>query len=351
MKTVEEIYQEMRAAYAGETGTACADSSDLAVRLYAVAAQVYALYIQADWVRRQAFPQTAEGDYLDQHAALRGLERRGAVRAEGVLRFGLDRAAETGRVIPAGTVCMTAGLVRFETVDEAVLSAGQTWVEVRARAVEAGSAGNVAAGTVRTMAVAPVGVGWCTNPAGFSGGADPEGDEALRARVLETFRRLPNGANAAFYQQGAMSFGEVAACDVLPRSRGVGTVDVVVATEHGAPPAELLAALTAYFQERREIAVDVAVRAPENKAVDVTVEVAAQEGRDGAAVRGKVEEALRTWFSGKRLGQDVLRARLGALVYGVDGVANYAVTSPAADVAVRAGELPVLGRLTVEAME
>ena len=56
------------------------------------------------------------------------------------------------------------------------------------------------------MAVAPVGVSQVTNPEAFTGGADVEDDEALRARVLETFRRMPNGANAAFYEQEALSF-------------------------------------------------------------------------------------------------------------------------------------------------
>ena len=36
------------------------------------AAQVYGLYVQADWVGRQCFPQTAQGEFLDRHAQLRG---------------------------------------------------------------------------------------------------------------------------------------------------------------------------------------------------------------------------------------------------------------------------------------
>lgn len=52
---------------------------------------------------------------------------------------------------------MTAAQVRFETTEAGVLKAGQTSAQVRARAVEPGAAGNAAAGTVRAMAVAPVG--------------------------------------------------------------------------------------------------------------------------------------------------------------------------------------------------
>ena len=220
----------MLETFRNETGGEPSGTSDLAVRLYAVAAQVHALYAQSEWVARQCFPQSAQGEYLDRHAQLRGLGRRAAARAEGSITFQTTAAAAAALSIPVGTVCMTAGLVRFETVEEGTISAGSQSVTVRARAVEAGSGGNVAAGTIRTMAVAPVGVSSCTNAGAFTGGTDREEDEALRTRILETFRRMPNGANAAYYQQEAMSFEEVAAVSVLPRARGVGTVDVVVST-------------------------------------------------------------------------------------------------------------------------
>ena len=58
MKTVDEIYGELAAAFAGATGQTAGQDGDMAVRLYAVAAQVYALYVQADWTARQCFPQT-----------------------------------------------------------------------------------------------------------------------------------------------------------------------------------------------------------------------------------------------------------------------------------------------------
>ncbi len=348
-KTVDEIFEEMRAAFGEKTGVEPETGCDLAVRLYAAAAQVYALYVQADWTARQAFPQTAEGEFLDRHAQLRGLARKKAARAVGTLRF-TGEAGGSGRTIPQGTVCMTAGLVRFETTQEAVLAAGTTQVDVPAQAVLAGSAGNVAANTVVSMAAAPVGIQSCGNPAPFLGGSDAESDEALRERVLDTFQRLPNGANAAFYEQGALSFSQVAAVSVLPRNRGVGTVDVVVAAGSGQPEEELLEELEAYFQTRREIAVDVKVLAPEEVSLNLSVQVKAGEGLDGAAVRTGVKNALQAWFSGERLGQDVLLAQLGSLIYGCEGVANYKILAPAADVAVDADQLPVLASVSVEAM-
>ena len=345
--TVEEIYQQMAACFEEETGTALRGDGDMAVRLYAVAAQIYGLYVQAEWVDRQCFPQTAEGEYLDKHAQLRGLARRQATAAQGTIRFSTDSAAATDLVVPAGTICLTAGGVRFETTQEAVLEAGETAVDVPARAVEPGAAGNAAAGTIRAMAVAPVGVSGCTNPAGFSGGTDEEEDEALRARVLETYQRMPNGANAAFYQQGAMSFPQVAAASVIPRPRGVGSVDVVIATAAGVPDQSLLTEVEDYFEARREIAVDVQVKAPEVEPITVNARVQPEEGRDCESVCQAAEQAVQSWFDGRLLGQDVLRAKLGDIIFSVDGVKNYVLDAPAADVTVDNGTLPRLTSVAV----
>lgn len=347
MRTIEEIYEGMLAAYRRETGESAGAVSDLSVRLYAVAAQVYALYVQNDWLGRQCFPQTAAGEFLERHAALRGLERRDAAKALGSIRFSVETAAGTDLTIPAGTVCMTAGQVRFETTQTAVLAAGQTSVEAAAQAAVGGVSGNAAAGSVLTMAVPPVGIAACSNPAAFTGGADQEDDEGLRTRVLDTFKRMPNGANAAFYQQGAMSFDQVAAATVISRARGKGTVDVVVTTAAGLPDADLLAELTRYFESRREIAVDVQVKAPAVKPVNVTLRVTPAEGVEAGRAKTAAENALYGWFDGRRLSKDVLLAEVSRLVFSLDEVANCTISAPAADVAVALNELPTLGTLTV----
>ena len=179
MKTIDEIYQELLSCFGERTGLEPREGCDLSARLYAVAAQVYSLYVQADWVVRQAFPQTAEGTFLDRHAQLRGLERKPAVAAEGTVRFTAGEAAELPRDIPQGTVCMTAGLVRFETTRPAVLEAGKLTAEAPVRALEPGAAGNISAGAIVSMAVAPLGISFCANPRAFTGGADcPTGPTA-----------------------------------------------------------------------------------------------------------------------------------------------------------------------------
>ena len=307
MITLEEIYGGLAAEFQARTGKTAGASSELAVRFYAVAAQIYALYVQGEWTRRQCFPQTAQGEEVD---------------------------------IPAGTVCMTAGGVRFATTREAAVAAGELYADAPVEAVEPGAAGNVGAGAVVYMAQPPVRIVACANVEPFTQGLDTEGDEELRERVLATYRRLANGANSAFYRQAAMSFPEVAAVTVLPKSRGVGTVDIV-------PSQALLGELQDYFDQVREIAVDVRVEAPAVETVDLSLKLWAAEGRDFAAVAGAVEDALRAWFNGERLGRPLPRAQITSLVFGVDGVANCEILSPAADLPLDNVTLPVLGELAI----
>lgn len=347
MKTVEEIYEEMLEVFRRETGAEASAVSDLSVKLYAVAAQVYGLYAQAEWLSRQCFPQTAQGEELDKHAKLRGVTRRRAVPAEGLVRFYVDRPGETAAEVPRGTVCMTAAGVRFLTQEDAAVAAGELFCEVKVAAAQAGAAGNVGQGTIVYMALPPTGIVACANPEPLAGGKDQEGDEALRQRVLATFARLANGANSAFYHQAAMSFEGVAAATVLPRNRGVGTVDLVLAARKGVPDQELLEAVQAYFDRVREIAVDVKVLPPTVETVDVSVQLWAQEGRDWEETAAAVRERLEGWFCGERLGQPLPRARLISLIYGVDGVANCRLTSPAEDLPLDSVTLPVLGELDI----
>ena len=235
MRSVDEIYQEMLAKLAERCGFQPEESCDLAVRLYAAAAQVQALDIQAEWVLDQSFPQTAQGIYLERHAAMRGLKRQEASKAAGTLRFSVETASVVDLEVPAGSVCMTEAEYRFQTTERGVLQAGELFVDVPAEALEGGSGFNAAPGTITIMTACPVGITACTNPGAFSGGSDPESDESLRARVLESYRRLPNGANAAWYERSAMAHTGVAEAKAVGRARGTGTVDVYIATERGSP--------------------------------------------------------------------------------------------------------------------
>ena len=350
MRATETIYREMLTAYAKRRGGQLQEDCDLSVRLWAAAAQIQALEAQAEWVLGQSFPQTAAGVYLDRHGAMRGIVRQASSRATGQLTFRLSNA-QTGAVsVEIGTVCMTEGTVRFRTTEPGTIPAGEISVTVAAEAVEAGSSGNVGAGTVHVLTACPVAVTAVTNEEAFTGGLSEETDEELRQRILDSFQRLPNGANAAYYQQVAMSHAGVAAAQVVGRARGIGTVDVYITTEAGVPSEELVEEVRADLQEKREIAVDVSVCVPTKKTVNVAVAVQSADNVEFQTVKAEVESALTNFFSGKLLGQPILLAELGNRIYQVNGVENYRFSAPTADVAGDSKVLPVLGTLTVTEM-
>ena len=326
MKEWTEIYEQMRGTFAQRAGFVPSEGCDSAVRLYALAAELQSLLMQADWVLDQSFPQTAQGTYLDYHAETRGITRAAAEKAAGTLRFAAADKVTAACPIEKGTVCMTAEGVRFETTEDAAIAVGNQWVDVPAQAVEAGAGGNVIAGTVTLLSAMPVGVVQCTNPTAFSGGCDAESDEALRGRVLASYQRLPNGANAAYYEQEAMRYPGVAAAKAVGRARGIGTVNVVIATHAGVPDAALLAAV---------------------ETVAVTVALKAAPGYTFAEVKAGAQSALEALFTGELLGKSVTTARLLTLLCGVGGVENVHLTAPAADVAVGSTELPMLGTVTI----
>ena len=342
MITLEEIYQGLAAEFQAQTGKTAGSSSELAVRFYAVAAQIYSLYVQGEWTRRQCFPQTAQGEDLDKHAKLRNVTRRQAAKATGTVRFYVSKPQETETEIPEGTVCMTAAGVRFLTTQTVQVKAGELYAEAPVAADEAGAAGNVGANTIVFMALPPVRIVACANLEPLANGLDEEGDKELRERVLATYQRLANGANNAFYRQAAMSFDEVAAVTVLPKYQGVGTVGVVPAAQGGMPSKELLEEMQAYFDRVREIACEVTVLAPTEVKVELELKLWAKEEWDFQTVAEAVEQTLMDWFNGERLGQPLLRAQLTSLVFGVDGVANCEFVKPATDLPLNNKTLPVL---------
>lgn len=351
MKNIEEIYQDLLTAFAERAGFVPEEGCDLAVRLWAAAAQLQSLGIQADWVLDQSFPQTAQGQYLDYHGQMRGLTRMPAVKAVGTLRFFVDTPPVMDMVISEGTVCMTAEGVRVQTVEDVILKEGSLYADVPAKAVEGGVQGNAAAGTVVILTACPVAVTGCTNPEPLVGGRNAEDDEAFRGRILDSYQRLPNGANAAWYEQTAVNYGGVVAAKAVGRARGIGTVDVYVATAQGVPGEDLLTGLQAELQEKREIAVDVAVKAPELQSVNVAMEIAVNQGAAFSEVKAETERTVSAYFGGELLGRAVCLAELGSRIYALPDVKNYRFLLPETDVPANETTLPVLGTLTITEME
>jgi len=343
----------MQTKYRELTGFSADDASDIGIRLKVLAGELSSLYSQMDNLHSQVFAQTATGASLDKHAETRAITRKPAIPAGGTLRFSREMPSSFDIPLPRGILCSTRSdpQIHFETLEDAILPAGETSANVPAAAVEAGGAGNVLSGKIALMITGAPGITAVTNPETFSGGADAESDEMLRARLLSSFANISNSTNRAFYFDAAMSHDDVISANVLPRARGRGTVDVVITCHSPEREAGAAADLLDYLAVEKEINVDVKVYPATHVATDISVEIDVDSGADFRQAADDVRDCIHSFLSALEVGRPLLLARIGREILDVEGVRNYRILAPERDIVPAAASVIRSGSITVERME
>ncbi|MBQ1381135.1 MAG: baseplate J/gp47 family protein, partial [Ruminococcus sp.] len=97
----------MKENYTQQRGEDFDEAGDIAIRLKVLAGEIYNMQTTVEWLKRQLFPSTATGEFLDRFAAQRGLARNPAVKARGQLKFSVNEQKTTAVTIPRGTVVST----------------------------------------------------------------------------------------------------------------------------------------------------------------------------------------------------------------------------------------------------
>ena len=325
METYEQILSRMTEKYEERTGTSPDSASDIGVRMKVLAGEVFSLQSEYEFVKRQMFPDTAEGEYLDRHAKQRGLTRRNGTKAAGEVKFYLDIPLDYDVVIPEGTVLSTRGddPQRFEALCEAVISSGQRAVTCMAEAVNAGNNGNVTADTI-TVIVTPVHTLLSVvNEYMMTDGSDEETDEQLRRRVLDSFVNIPNGTNKAFYIQSTLEVEGVRAAGAAAGVRGAGTLDIYIMSDTGDPSEELINNVKRHLEELREINVDIEVGTLVKVPINIYVSVTVKSGYDFAQVQENIQSAIGEYFSLMGAGEDFYLSEVGEYIQHAEGVENY----------------------------
>ena len=315
----------MKESYSGYAGFTPKENSDVCMRLKVLAGEIYKEHAYAEYILRQMFPTTAVGEYLDRHAAQRGLTRKPAVKARGNVQFFPASEDHGDILIPAGTVvCTYKNLSRYVTDSDVTLSSGQNYALVPITAAEEGAAGNANGGTVTILVTPIAGIGRIYNGSLIRGGCDMETDEELRARLLDSFINISNGTNAAYYKRIAMEVSGVASVSVVGCARGAGTVDVYVL---GADAENLTPAKRAEVQElltqARELNVDVRVCDPEDVEISLYIRLTVEAGYDFNTVASEVQQNVKRFINSLGVGRDLLLSEVGEVVWHTKGVKDY----------------------------
>lgn len=155
----------------------------------AVVAVFVSLYAEFNDKMKQRTLQYARGAVLDAIGARYNVQRVEPASASAVFRFSVSDAQGDNILIPAGTRITSDGSVYFATQETAVLTAGETYVNIVGVCSEGGAQYNgVAAGLIATLVDLIPYISSVSNITATSGGADgepytEEGDENFRERI------------------------------------------------------------------------------------------------------------------------------------------------------------------------
>ena len=324
MESYETIVQRMKNSYISYAGFTPAEESDIMIRLRVLASEIYQAQISADYITRQLFAQTAQGSYLDRHAAERGLTRRAGTLASGSVSFTPESEEHGDILIPAGTVvCTNTTMRRYHTTQDAVLGGGDDSVTAPVVADAPGADYNARAGAVTVIVTPVMGIGGVNNDAALTNGADHESDDELRARVIDSYVNITNGANAAYYKGLAMSVEGVYSASAVGRVRGEGTVNVYLSSKGDTVSAAVKARVQQLLNEGRELNIDVQAVDADEANITLFIYLTLQPGFDFNTVAAQVRAQVSEYINGLGIGGNVYLSNIGEVIHHIDGVENY----------------------------
>lgn len=329
MESYDEILERMKNKFIELSGASINDKSDIGIRMKVLAGEVFSLQNNVKWLKNQMFAQTATGEQLDYLALERGLTRKPAIKSSGELKFMREVALDYDLEIPMGTICSTNGVdpIRVKTTESAILSAGSTSVIVAASSEIGGASQNTGIKTINIMVTPPSGITSVINEKAFVGGMDAESDEELRDRLIDSYRNISNGANTAFYKSQVLKYDEIYSVSVIAKERGVGTVDIYVASKGDVPSDKLVSEIQSEISKIRELNVDVKVNKAETVQIPVGVDIVVKTGYSFDEIKEQCSDNITEYFNTLKIGEPFLIAALGNAIYKVPGVENYYILS------------------------
>lgn len=326
--TLEEIRASLLRDYQTYYPNAdTSEDSDAYARASSLAACAEGIYAHQKWLIKQFFPDTANTEFLEKHAGLRGLRRRNATYAAGK---GATVSGNPDAVIAVGLQIKTEDGRFYETTESAVIpTSGSVIVAVRSLAT--GAVQNIKTATKGSFMAAPVGVSTDVVLNDVVGATNAESDSSLLERLLNKIRRPAAGGNKYDYKDWALEVDGVEQAYVYPLRRGLGTVDIAITADNGVPSDDTVRRAQEYIDQERP------VTAKESKVVkpDVTkVNFNIQVKISGVAlndIKTAIRNALTDYFNGLIPGDDLIVSQCEAVVNNLIGVVDRRFTAPTAN--------------------
>ena len=314
---------------------ACADTLDFTtgtvLRALLEANASVALWLQ--WLTLQMLARsraaTSTGADLDSWMADFGVARLPATSAGGAVVMSRLTPGFAASIPVGASVRSADGTARFSVAADAsnpawtgsgyTLAANATAVGVPVRADAPGSAGNLPAGSLNTLATAIAGVDGVSNPVATAGGLDAESDASLRARFgsfIDSRSRATRVAVAYAVQSVRQGLRLVISENQLPDgSARLGSFVVTVDDGTGTPPLALLQAVTSAVDAVRPLGSVFSVRPPALAVADIQMAIRLLAPATLSDVAGPISSTVTSWVSGLPIGAPLPRSRLIQLAF------------------------------------
>lgn len=302
--------------------------------------------------KRKLDPENLEGEELEAYIRPRtGQTRNQATYAVGVLTVIGNGSVTVGDLFESG------GGVQFRATETVDINEEGT---VPIRCTQAGTVGNLPAGSITMMPVQIDGIVSVSNLDTTAEGYEAETDAAYFERFRIRVQTPPTSGNQYHYRMWALEVPGVGDVQIYPLARGDNTVDVVIIDNAGQPASK---ALVDRVQEHIDpdsqglgageapTGAYCYVSAAEGVPVVLALTVYTYAGADQAAVTQGIKEAVATYLASIAFKQDYASyAKIGDAILAVEGVADYenlTANGGTANIPIANRQVAILGEVAV----
>ena len=300
----------------------------------------YAAAYMAEFVVVEAikliFPKYAENypDVMMDHAENRGMVRKAATYATGEITITGNANTE----IPAGSSFSTASVngepaVEFVTTEDVVIGASGT-VTVEIQAVEAGTVGNVPAGTIILKANQISGITDVTNADETSGGTEEESIEDLQKRIMEYDAMQGNSfvGSESDYKRWVLEVAGTGSAVIVPPADDSGLITIILTDANGEPANEELCEEVYNHIMRPDAPAErlapvnggnIQIIPPDTIVITISVIIEASYGVAIETIKESILKGLKAYMVEATQDGEVRYTKIGSLISETEGVEDY----------------------------
>lgn len=315
---LSELIEEYQNKYKELTGEEreLPASDPIRLVLYSCSILLYQGFQYVDRAAKMGLLKYSTGDFLDNLAAMKNVERLPAQAAVTTERFYLSAIRTSPVLIPQNTR-VKGGELFFATAMPGKIAAGEEYIDIPIRCLTPGSAGNGFLPGEINVLVDPVHyISRVENTEKTEGGTDRENDEELAERIYLSPSSYSTAGPEDAYRYWVMTYSTVIR-DCRIYSESPGEVDVYVLLQNGElPDSAFLAGLSAFLEKdnKRPLTDNVIVKAPEqqNYSIDVTYYLNKSDQDMENTIKQKVEAACQNYVDWQQaaIARDINPSRL-----------------------------------------